>query len=124
MFFFVDLALWFNQYVNPIALEAIGWRYYIVYTVWIAFELFVVWKWFIETKNTALEEIAKFFDGENAMIGGGAATLKARQLQGEDIDVALPTDTSKGPIVEHASTVTPAHSAPVEMKTMQSENKV
>lgn len=87
MFFFVDIALWFNQYVNPIALNAIGWKYYIVYVCWIAFELFVVWKYFIETKNTPLEEIAKFFDGESAMVGGDAATDKARHLAGEDMGV-------------------------------------
>ena len=100
MFFFVDVALWFNQYVNPIALEAIGWKYYIVYAVWILFELAVVWKYFIETKNTPLEEIAKYFDGENAMIGGGAASAKARALQGDD-DVVVPTDTKEVPVTEH-----------------------
>lgn len=31
MFAFVDIALFFNTYVNPIALEKIGWKYYIVY---------------------------------------------------------------------------------------------
>lgn len=31
MFAFVDIALFFNTYVNPIALEDIGWKYYIVY---------------------------------------------------------------------------------------------
>ena len=31
MFLAVDLALFFNSYVNPIALEALGWKYYSVY---------------------------------------------------------------------------------------------
>lgn len=31
MFAMVDVALFFNTYVNPIALEKIAWRYYIVY---------------------------------------------------------------------------------------------
>ncbi|KAJ4387543.1 hypothetical protein N0V93_008138 [Gnomoniopsis smithogilvyi] len=84
MFLCVDVALWFNQYVNPIALSAIGWKYYIVYVCWIAFELVVVWKFFIETKNTPLEEIAKYFDGESALVGGEAATAKARHLAGDD----------------------------------------
>lgn len=88
MFFCVDLSLWFNQYVNPIALENIQWKYYLVYCVWIAFELFVVLRWYVETKNTPLEEIAKYFDGDSAIVGGDAATLKARRLAGED-DAAL-----------------------------------
>lgn len=84
MFLCVDVALWFNQYVNPIALSAIGWKYYIVYVCWIAFELVIVWKFFIETKNTPLEEIAKYFDGDSALVGGEAATAKARHLAGDD----------------------------------------
>ncbi|KAK3395284.1 hexose transporter protein [Podospora didyma] len=84
MFFCVDLSLWFNQYVNPIALQDIQWKYYIVYCCWIAFELVVVLKYYIETKNTALEEIVKYFDGDAALVGGDAATAKARHLAGED----------------------------------------
>jgi cellulose synthase/poly-beta-1,6-N-acetylglucosamine synthase-like glycosyltransferase len=41
MFFMVNLALWFNQYINPIALENIGWKYYIVYCVWLAVSLYL-----------------------------------------------------------------------------------
>lgn len=86
MFFCVDLSLWFNQYVNPIALRDIGWKYYIVYCVWLLFELFVVWKYYIETKETPLEEIVKYFDGENAIIGGAAGTVKTRLIVGQDED--------------------------------------
>jgi len=39
----VDIALFFNQYVNPIALGKISWKYYIFYCVWLAFELVVVY---------------------------------------------------------------------------------
>jgi hypothetical protein len=42
--------------------------------------LVVVWFFYIETRNTPLEEIAKHFDGEAAVIGGGAATEKGRKL--------------------------------------------
>ncbi|RFU25482.1 hypothetical protein B7463_g10852, partial [Scytalidium lignicola] len=104
MFLAVDLALFFNQYVNPIALDHIAWKYYIVYCVWLAFELVVVWKFYIETRNTPLEEIVKHFDGEGAILGGQAATEKSRQLAQEleigghapvqstaDIEKATPT---------------------------------
>jgi len=77
VFLFVDLALMFNQYVNPVALKRIGWKYYIVYCVWLAVELLVVWKYYIETRHTPLEEIAKHFDGEDALVGGAAATGRA-----------------------------------------------
>ncbi|CEO58925.1 Putative Hexose transporter protein [Penicillium brasilianum] len=82
MFFCVDLSLWFNQYVNPIALEKIGWKYYLVYCVFLVFEIFIVWKYYIETKEIPLEEIVKKFDGDRAILGGAAASEKVQQLAG------------------------------------------
>ncbi|KAL5359028.1 general substrate transporter [Aspergillus floccosus] len=81
MWLCIDAALFFNQYINPIALENLGWKYYIFYCVWLGVELTVVWFFYIETRNTPLEEIAKYFDGENAIVGGVAATEKARELK-------------------------------------------
>ena len=72
-----------NQYVNPIAIKHIGWKYYIVYDVWIAVELIVVYFFYIETKNTPLEEIARHFDGDAAAVGGAAATEKGRIIENE-----------------------------------------
>lgn len=83
MFLMVDLALFFNQYVNPIALDDIKWKYYIVYCAWLAVELIVVYFFYIETRYTPLEEIAKHFDGEGAVVGGAAATEKGRVLAAE-----------------------------------------
>jgi len=100
MFACVDLALFFNTYVNPTALEKIAWKYYIVYVsqplflhckltlthfqcVWLAFELVIVYFFYIETKNTPLEEIARHFDGDAALVGGSAATEKGRIMEQE-----------------------------------------
>ncbi|RDW68514.1 MFS sugar transporter-like protein [Coleophoma crateriformis] len=97
MFLAVDLALFFNQYVNPVALNHIKWKYYIVYDVWLAVELFVVWKFFIETRNTPLEEIVKHFDGDSAILGGNMATEKSRQLAAEiDLDSPAPVHSGTG----------------------------
>ncbi|CAO3690688.1 unnamed protein product [Umbelopsis ramanniana] len=62
----VNAALFFNSYVNPIALEAIGWKYYLVYVIWIVIELIVVYFFFVETSGYTLEELVVVFDGENA----------------------------------------------------------
>lgn len=62
----VNAALFFNSYVNPIALEAIGWKYYLVYVIWIVVELIVVYFFFVETSGYTLEELVVVFDGENA----------------------------------------------------------
>lgn len=84
MFLFVDLALFFNSYVNPVALHDIGWKYYIVYDVWLFIEFLVVYFFYIETRNTPLEEIVRHFDGEAALLGGDLATEKSRHYLVED----------------------------------------
>jgi sugar porter (SP) family MFS transporter len=83
MFLFVNIALFFNNYVNPIALEEIKWKYYIVYCCWLAFELIVVYFLFVETRYTALEEIAKYFDGEDAAINVIEVDPHADEKKGE-----------------------------------------
>ncbi|KAJ7635148.1 hexose transporter [Roridomyces roridus] len=64
--FTISVALIFNQYVNPIALGHIKWKYYIVYCIWIAFEGVFCYFYIIETKNLTLEETAVIFDGDAA----------------------------------------------------------
>jgi len=71
MNFFVQAALVFNQYINPIGLKKLlpSWKFYTIYCCWIAVELVVVYFFFPETKGPTLEEIAKIFDGEDALTG-------------------------------------------------------
>lgn len=52
--------------VQPIGLQNIGWKYYLVYVVILAVESFIAYGWFLETKGKALEEIAVIFDGDSA----------------------------------------------------------
>lgn len=63
----VTSSLIFNQYVNPIAQDALKWKYYIVYVAWLCFELAFIWKFAVETKGRSLEETAALFDGEEAV---------------------------------------------------------
>ncbi|KAM0754139.1 general substrate transporter [Meredithblackwellia eburnea MCA 4105] len=55
----------FNAYVNSIALEHIGYKYYIVYCVLLFVQLVAMYFLIVETKGFTLEEIAVLFDGEN-----------------------------------------------------------
>ncbi len=64
-------ALIFNGYANPVAMNAITWKYYIVYICVIAVEIVLVYFWFPETKGRSLEEIAFLFDGRSAFGGHG-----------------------------------------------------
>lgn len=60
------VAVCFNQFVNPVALGRIAWRYYLVYVgVLVGVGLFV---WFCvpETKGLSLEGIRAVFDGDEA----------------------------------------------------------
>ncbi|CUM49392.1 unnamed protein product [Debaryomyces fabryi] len=51
----------FNNYVNNIAMDAISWRYYIVFCVWIFIQGVVVYFFFPETQGLGLEEVAQIF---------------------------------------------------------------
>ena len=62
LFFFMMAAGFFNAYVNPIAMEAIGWRYYIVYIGVQVFAFCAIYFLFPETKGHTLEEVAYLFD--------------------------------------------------------------
>lgn len=48
--FCVTAALFFNQFVNGIALDALEWKYYIVYCVFLAFEIVVIYFFIVETR--------------------------------------------------------------------------
>lgn len=67
----------FNQYVNPIGLESLAWRYYFVYIAILVLECLAIWFLFVETKGPTLEEIAELFDGEGANLVKVRVTDKA-----------------------------------------------
>ncbi len=57
------IALIVGQFVNPIAIKAIEWQYYIVFCCLLGALFVMVWSIFPETKDHTLEEIA-VFDGK------------------------------------------------------------
>ncbi|KIM53690.1 hypothetical protein SCLCIDRAFT_31675 [Scleroderma citrinum Foug A] len=52
--FVVILALITNQYINPFALDALGWKYYLVFVCSLAAEFVFLWFFLIETKNSSI----------------------------------------------------------------------
>lgn len=58
----------FNQFVNPIGLDALQWKYYLVYVVLLAFETFTIWLIYPETKGVSLEEVAVIMEGDQANV--------------------------------------------------------
>lgn len=63
--FFLNGATFFNIFVNPIAIEAIGWKYYCVYLGVQVIIFLVIFYTFPETKGHSLEEIALIFDKDD-----------------------------------------------------------
>ncbi|KAL2840060.1 general substrate transporter [Aspergillus pseudoustus] len=62
-------AGFFNQYVNPIAFDAIAWKFYFVYVACLAVDMGIIYFLFPETKGRTLEDIAVVFDGPAAQGG-------------------------------------------------------
>lgn len=60
----------FNQYVNPIGLAALHWKFYFVYIAILVLECAAIYFLYVETRGPTLEEIARLFDGEDADVAG------------------------------------------------------
>ncbi|GFZ46304.1 hypothetical protein JCM24511_04551 [Saitozyma sp. JCM 24511] len=59
-----SVSLAFNQYVNPVALTAIAWKYYLVYIgVQVLLIIFAI-TMLKETKGYTIEEVSRLFDGQ------------------------------------------------------------
>lgn len=61
-----QIALIINMYVNPVALAAIGYYYYIFFLGMNCVWLFLIWMFFPETNGYSLEELSMLFDGDDA----------------------------------------------------------
>lgn len=77
----IAVALCFNIWVNPIALEAIAWRYYIVFIVVISLYLVNVFLFFPETKGKSLEQLETIFEGQSIVFRNGTASVKPRDSE-------------------------------------------
>jgi sugar porter (SP) family MFS transporter len=53
----------FSGYTNPIAIGAIGWKYYIVWCCVLLSNFAIIYFFYPETKNLSLEEVTRMFHG-------------------------------------------------------------
>ncbi|KAK4052612.1 hypothetical protein OIO90_004240 [Microbotryomycetes sp. JL221] len=60
-----NLTQTFNQFVNPVALAAIAWKYYFVYVGILVFYLFAFYYAIRETRGLTVEEAATVYDDEH-----------------------------------------------------------
>ena len=56
-----------NQYVNPVGLENIAWKFYFVYIVILVIECIVIYMYFPETRGLTLEEVGHLLDDDDEM---------------------------------------------------------
>ncbi|KAH7401213.1 general substrate transporter [Pyrenochaeta sp. MPI-SDFR-AT-0127] len=76
----VVVANFFNTFVNPIALESIGWKYYFVFVVVLVVMGFTVYFFYPETKGHTLEHMAVLFDGEDAAPSSAETAQRANSV--------------------------------------------
>lgn len=62
----IYISLVIAAFTNPIGLENLGWKYYIVFCCFLVVILAVTFFTFPETKGFSLEEIVQIFDGPQA----------------------------------------------------------
>ncbi|EPE31360.1 MFS general substrate transporter [Glarea lozoyensis ATCC 20868] len=94
---FGKIGGFFSQNVNPIALTAIDWKYFAVYSGWIAFEFLFIYFLYPETSGRTLEELAFLF--EDKEFAEKAVIAVEKQIHHEDMDekkVAVVHEEDKG----------------------------
>jgi len=75
------------NYLNPVALANIGWKYYVIIDVIIVLEIVMVYFTYPETSKITLEEVSIIFDGKTA--------VKNDLLEKQEIDVGQETAQGK-----------------------------
>ncbi|TEA18637.1 Lactose permease [Colletotrichum sidae] len=75
------IAIFINTFVSPIALDAIHWKYYIVFIVMLTLLLITVYFAYPETRGHTLEQIAVIFDGDSAAAPPPAVTAEKMDVQ-------------------------------------------
>ncbi|WYZ45806.1 hypothetical protein EsH8_IX_000031 [Colletotrichum jinshuiense] len=64
-FLFLNIATLTNTYGISVGINVIGWKLYLVYIVWIAFEIVFIYFMYVETRGKTLEELVEIFEAKN-----------------------------------------------------------
>lgn len=76
--------MFFNTFVNPIALAAIDWKYYFVFVAVLLVFGVTAFFYYPETKGYSLEQIAVIFDGDDALVRDPVDIVKSVQADKMD----------------------------------------
>ncbi|KAF2503352.1 general substrate transporter [Lophium mytilinum] len=83
------VGLIIGQFVNPIALGDIGWKYYIVFCILIFMLLVFVYLFFPETSGKSLEEIAICFGDEKTVDVDGKLRVEMGDEETKEVDTRV-----------------------------------
>ncbi|KAF4285300.1 hypothetical protein CNMCM8689_005097 [Aspergillus fumigatus] len=72
-----------GQFLNPIAMKDLSWRYYIVFCAILFVMVLAIYLWVPETKGRTLEEIAEVFDGPRSHLTAGAVDENSAKGSGK-----------------------------------------
>ena len=72
----------FNQFVNPVALAAIAWKYFIVYLAVIAAYLVLFFFFVRETRGLTVEEASEVYDDDSLRVALGKSRKSAEDAGG------------------------------------------
>ncbi|RAO72398.1 uncharacterized protein BHQ10_008410 [Talaromyces amestolkiae] len=100
-------ASFFTGYVNPIAMDSIGWRYYIVACVVLAVECAFAWWYLPETKGKGLEEIGEIFDGDELLTGTRAITKHIKEQYEAETEAEGLRERKAAMSAQHCEVATP-----------------
>ncbi|GJN90853.1 hypothetical protein Rhopal_003867-T1 [Rhodotorula paludigena] len=95
-----NAALSANQWLNPVGLEAIGWKFYFVFLATLIMYLVLIYFLFVETRGLSLEEVALLFDNEATSLAGKKEAADAqvkfnnKQKEIEHVERKLSKDES------------------------------
>jgi hypothetical protein len=77
-----------NTYGIAVGIQAIAWKLYIVYCVWIAIEMVVIYFFFVETAGKTLEELGEIFEAPNPRKASTKKVKVELDEAGRVVDVA------------------------------------
>ncbi|KAH7142665.1 lactose permease [Dactylonectria estremocensis] len=64
-YIFLNIATMVNTYGVAVGIKEIGWKLYLVFIIWIAIEIVVIFFFFVETAGKTLEELSVVFEAKN-----------------------------------------------------------
>ncbi|KAG9258174.1 general substrate transporter [Emericellopsis atlantica] len=83
----VNAAGMLNQYAWPVSMDKIGWKTYIVFTIWDAVQVMVVYLLLPETKGRTLEELDEIFEADRPVKMSTARKELAFTRAGDVIEI-------------------------------------